>query len=182
MSEVTASDFTRRHSRALLAPPQPERAARPRTVHMALPSVRRRLLLRRAVVAIVSASLLTLVLSDVRGRMDVGHIDHAQGMASTKLAQLARSLSSTDEHNIHQHDDVLGLDVQMLEHGQMIQSTEQLAQVQQIGIFYDALDLSTLNTCLNGVTQALDQIGVGQSVGASNSLIAVGPTCQSASP
>ncbi len=56
-----------------------------------------------------------------------------------------------------------------------ISSTEQ-------GQVLAGFDISALHTCLGGVTQALDQIAVGQTQGALSSLGSVSTSCDAARP
>jgi len=139
-------------------------------------------LVRRAVVAVVAVGLLTIAVSEIRGRTEIGQIDHAQGRASSYLTNLGVNLTLTNANVGIQQNRVRYLDVQTTEHRLMIDSTNSETQSHEVGIFYDAIDLSALDGCLSGVTQALDQIGVGQTSGGLASLNAVGPICQSAGP
>jgi hypothetical protein len=56
-----------------------------------------------------------------------------------------------------------------------ISSTEQ-------GLFFGGYDIAALDTCLGGVTQALDQAAVGQTSGALSSLGSVSGSCSAAKP
>jgi len=181
MTDIPAPDFIRRTPPRFLgsAPPLPVTLTRRAIVH---PALRRRTLVRRAVVATVALSVLTIGMSDVRGRVEVGQIDHAQGNATDYLTNLGVNLTFTRANVADQQDRVRYFQVQLTEHHAMVDSTNSQTQTQEIGIFYDSINLSALNGCLGGVTQALDQIGVGQTFGGLVSLNAVGPICQSASP
>jgi hypothetical protein len=145
-------------------------------------ALRRRTLVRRATVAVVTVALLTVGVTDVRGRADVGQVDHAQGIASDNLSALGLNLTITGANTADQENRVRYVSVQMTENRLAIGSTEAITQQQEVGIFYDRIDLSALDGCLSGVTGALDQIGVGQTTGALASLGAAGPACEAANP
>jgi len=181
MTDIPAPGFIRRTPTRFVgsAPPVTATLTRREIVH---PALRRRVLVRRAVVAAVALSLLTIGISDVRGRVEVGQIDHAQGLATNYLTNLGVNLTLTRANVADQQDRVRYFSVQLTEHHAMVNSTNAEIQAQEVGIFYDSINLSALSGCLSGVTQALDQIGVGQTFGGLVSLNAVGPICQSASP
>jgi len=168
------------------------RDARPRLIRptLRLPATRsaratslqRRLLVRRLVVAVLALGVATIAMTDVRGRMDVGQVDHAQGIASSNLAGLRTDVVFTHANTGDQRNQVRYLDAQMDQNRLAIGSTNAQTQSAEAGIRFDTIDLSNLDGCLAGFTQALDQIGVGQVLGGLASLEAVGPVCKSATP
>ena len=143
---------------------------------------RRRILVRRAVVVAAVLGLLATGITDIRGRVEDGQLDHAQGVINGEIASLRLDLAQTKAHTDIQQNRLRYLDVQTLENRLMVSSTGQEIQSAETGMFYDGVELSALDGCLGGVTQALDQIGVGQNAGGLASLNAVTPLCQSASP
>lgn len=145
-------------------------------------AVRRRTLVRRATVALVTVALLAIGVTDLRGRAEVGQIERAQAIASDNLSALGLNLKLTSANTAEQQNRVRFIDVQMTENRLMIGSTDALTEQQEVGIFFDKVDLSALDGCLSGVTGALDQIGVGQTAGALASLVAAGPACTAANP
>jgi hypothetical protein len=140
------------------------------------------MLIRRATVAVVAVTLLTAGMTDVRGHMELGQIDHSQGVASTELSALGFNVTRTRASSADEENKVRYFDVQTTENRLMIGSTNTITDQQEAGIYVDKIDLSVLDGCLSGVTQALDQIGVGQTDGALASLGAAGPACQAANP
>ena len=150
----------------------------PRVAAMA----RRRVLIRRAVVAAVAIGLVTIGITDVRGHVEVGQLDHVQGIATPYLSNLRLNLTLTNANTADEENNVRYLTVQNLESRLGIDSANSSTQADEIGIFFDKVNLSALDGCLGGVTQALDQIGVGQRAGAFASLGAVGAVCQLAAP
>jgi hypothetical protein len=179
------TDFTLRppslRGPRLAAPTAPRRVAVVRDTRLAA-AVRRRTLVRRATVAVVAVALLTVGITDVRGHVEIGQIDQAQGVASNKLSALGLNVTLTRANSVDQENRVWNVDVQMTENRLMIGSTNVITDQQEVGIFFDKIDLSALDGCLSGVTQALDQVGVGQTDGALASLGAAGPACQAANP
>jgi hypothetical protein len=179
------TDFTLRppslRGPRLAAPTAPGRVAVVRDARLAT-AVRRRTLVRRATVAVVAVALLTVGITGVRGNVELGQIDQAQGVASNKLSALGLNVTLTRVNSVDQENRVRNVDVQMTENRLMIGSTNAITDQQEVGIFFDKIDLSALDGCLSGVTQALDQIGVGQTDGALASLGAAGSACQAANP
>ena len=180
MTDVTLRPPSLRRPR-LAAPTASPRVVVVRDTRLAA-AIRRRTLVRWATVAVVAVALLTVGVTDVRGHVELGQIDQAQGVASNNLSALGLNVTLTRANSADQENRVRYLDVQMTENPLMIGSTNAITEQQEVGIFFDKIDLSALDGCLNGVTQALDQIGVGQTEGALASLGAAGPACQAANP
>jgi hypothetical protein len=145
-------------------------------------AIQRRTLVRLATVAVVAVALFTVGITDGHGHVELGQIDQTQGVAANKLSALGLSVLLTRINSVNQENRVRYVDVQMTENRLMIGSTNAITDQQEVGIFFDKIDLSALDGCLSGVTQALDQIGVGQTDGALASLGAAGSACQAANP
>jgi hypothetical protein len=179
------TDFTLRPP--AVRDPRQATATAPRRVAVArdarqVAAIQRRTLVRWATVAVVVVAVLTVGITDVRGHVELGQIDQAQGVASNELSALGLNVTLTRANSADQENIVRYADVQMTENRLMIGSTNAITDQQEVGIFFDKIDLSALDGCLSGVTQALDQIGVGQTDGALASLGAAGPACQAANP
>jgi len=145
-------------------------------------ALRRRALVRRAVVAATAVVLLTIGLTDLRSNVELGQVDHTEGFAQGWLSGLHSNLTLTNANVAIQEDRARFFDVQLTEDRLLMGSTVSETHDTQVSTFYDAVSLSALNSCLGGVIQALDQIGVGQTTGGLTSLNAVGPICQSVAP
>ncbi len=142
----------------------------------------RRVRRRRAVVLAILAAVAALTITDVRGRMEVGHIDAAQGVATTRLARFHVELGS-GRVRIGTESGKLEFDESTIAGQQSnLVATNNQTSAHDVGIFLDDVDFSALDGCLSGVTQALDQIAVGETSGGLDSLAAVAPTCRNASP
>jgi hypothetical protein len=137
---------------------------------------------RRALALAILIGLATLTITDARGRMEVGHLDGAQGIATARLARFDTDLSvgririGTESGKLQVIEGTIAQDQTNLV------VTNNQTTTHEAGIFIDDIDFSALDGCLSGVTQALDQISVGETSGGLASLSAVGPTCKSASP
>jgi hypothetical protein len=137
---------------------------------------------RRVLALVILIGFVTLTITDARGRMEVGHLDAAQGIASARLARFDTDLSvgririGTESGKLEVIEGTIAQDQTNLV------VTNNQTTTHDAGIFIDDIDFSALDGCLSGVTQALDQISVGETSGGLSSLSAVGPTCKSASP
>jgi len=137
---------------------------------------------RRVVFTLILIALLTLAFTDVRGRMEIGHVDAAQGVATQRLAHFKVVLHESQADVVKQRGQLNRIDVAITHHQSTLSSTNSQTAAHDVGIFLDAVDFSSLEGCLTGVTQALDQIAVGETSGGLSSLSAVGPTCKASTP
>jgi translation elongation factor EF-4 len=137
---------------------------------------------RRIVVTLILIALVTLAFTDVRGRMEIGHVDAAQGVATQRLAHFKVALHENQTDVVAQRGELNRIDVAITQHQSTLSSTNSQTAAHDAAIFLDDTDFSSLESCLTGVTQALDQIAVGEVSGGLSSLSAVGPTCKAATP
>jgi hypothetical protein len=142
----------------------------------------RRVQRRRIVVTLILVTLITLAFTDVRGRTEIGHVDAAQGDATQRLAQFKVALHENQADVVAQRAELNSIDVAITQHQSTLSSTNSQTAAHDAAILLAGADVSSLVGCLTGVTQALDQIAVGQTGGGLSSLSAVGPTCKAATP
>ena len=114
--------------------------------------------------------------------------------ARTEVRRATSALTATESHLSKAQAQLLSAQAQMKATASEVQALEaSIAQTQtslatsiaatastERGIVYGGFDISALNTCLSGVTQALDQVAVGQTAGALSSLGAASTSCNSA--
>jgi hypothetical protein len=137
---------------------------------------------RRVVVTLILIALLTLAFTDVRGRMEIGHVDASQGVATQRLAHFKVALHKNQANVVTQRGQLNSIDVAITQHQSTLSSTNSQTAAHDAAILLAGTDVSSLEGCLAGVTQALDQIAVGETSGGLSSLSAVGPTCKAATP
>jgi translation elongation factor EF-4 len=137
---------------------------------------------RRLLVTLILIALVALTFADVRGRMEIGHVDAAQGVATQRLAHFKVALHENQDDIVTQRGDLNSIDVAITQHQSTLGSTNSQTATHDAAILLDGTDVSTLEGCLAGVTQALDQISVGETSGGLWSLSVVGPTCKAATP
>jgi len=142
----------------------------------------RRVQRRRIVVTLILIVLATVTFTDVRGRMEIGHVDAAQGVATQRLANSKVALHQNRGDVVTQRDELNLIDVEITQHQSTLSSTNSQTAAHDAAILLAGTDVSSLEGCLAGVTQALDQIAVGETSGGLWSLSVVGPTCKAATP
>jgi len=103
-------------------------------------SVQRRTFVRRATVALVAVALFTLGTTEVRGHLELGHLAHAQGVASNQLGALGLNVTLVRANSADEEYTVRNVDVQMTENRLMIGSTNALTDQQEVGIFFDKIE------------------------------------------
>jgi hypothetical protein len=145
-------------------------------------SRRRHVQRRRALVLVILIGIGTLTIADVRGRMEVGHVDAAQGIATSRLARFDTNLGAGRTRIGTESGKLEFIQGTIAQQQTNLVVTNNQTAAHNAGIFIDDIDFSALTGCLSGVTQALDQIAVGETSGGLASLSAIGPTCKSASP
>lgn len=116
--------------------------------------------------------------------------------ARAEVRRTTHELASTQNRQEQEQAHLLGTQAQMRSalsglrtlEGSISQTQTSLAtsnatiSTLERGLVLDGFDISALNTCLGGVTQALDQVAVGQTKGALSSLGAVSTSCNAARP
>ena len=130
------------------------------------------------VVAIASV----LGVTDARGHAEVGVTTSALASTEALQDQRARDLLNTQEQIRSTTAEVRGLGSSISQTQASLATSDAAISSTERGLFFGGFDISALNSCLSGVTQALDQVAVGQTKGALSSLRAVSTTCNSAKP
>jgi hypothetical protein len=140
--------------------------------------VRVRLLLASALVAIGIA----LALTDLHGRSQVA--ENLKGLAAARhrladahLALVAKGIETQDSYS-----EVESIESSTADNQVSLTATNASISADDTGIFFDGISLPTLNTCLTGVVQVLDQIDVGQVAGALAELTNLSAVCSAVSP
>jgi hypothetical protein len=121
-------------------------------------TARARTLVASAVVVTVLGSSCALAVTDLQGRAQVHAVD-------SQLASIDNRLHAVAPSVLHAHSFIVHA-------GALISATEKR-------IRGDGADISDLNTCLGGLTQALDQVSVGQIEQGLTSLDQVSTSCAS---
>ncbi len=155
--------------------------------------VRRRLLAAAAVLAAV-ALLIAGVLSDLHVRAELRSARLSLGVTRARLADTLHNLSAVESRLVvaTNRSDSLQVTLDTTE-VELATAEESLASTASnlastktslanasAGLFYQGADIAALNTCLDGVAKALNQIAVGNQPGAVASLGVVAGSCQSA--
>ncbi len=96
------------------------------------------------------------------------------------MTQTRQNLRSTKGEIASTSAQVQALEASISQDQSSISGTNASFSQTELGIFYGGFDIADLTNCLGGVTQALNQIAVGQTQGAISSLSSVSKTCQSA--
>jgi len=120
-----------------------------------------------------------LAVTDLRGRTEVDRTDSEIASADERLADARAQLAGAQERA-----DVVGAQARATATSEFqtqstIVGTNASITSTDEGIFFDGFAIGQLNTCLVGVTQALDQVAVGQTRGALASLGALSTNCSS---
>lgn len=137
-------------------------------------------------IGLVSLLLVALVciltLTDQRGRAEVRRAAATLTSTQHHLGDLRVQLGSTRAEQSIAASEVQGLANSIsLVQTTLANTNASIASTEQ-GIEVAGVDISELDTCLGGVTQALDQVGVGETQGAITSLNAVAQSCNAAKP
>ncbi len=142
--------------------------------------MRRRRLVVSAVVAALLGSVFALALTDLHGRAQVKHNDSQLAVADHQVAALRKSLASTRSQADFVGQEIREVATSILQTQANDTSTESSIYVTEAGLFFAGYDIGQLDVCLGGVTQALDQVAVGQNRGALASLGSVSSNCNAA--
>lgn len=132
------------------------------------------------ILLIVAACILTL--TDNRGRTEVRRAATALVATQRHLSLLRADLQETQAEQSTAASQVQGLDGSISDTQSALATTDASISSTEQGIEIGGIDISDLDTCLGGVTRALDQISVGGTQGAISSLNAVSGSCNAAKP
>ncbi len=129
--------------------------------------------------AVLGAASVLLV-TDLRARAEARRATSAFTLTQVQLAQERAHLLGAQAQMRATVSDVQALAASISQTQTSLASSIAAVSSTERGLVYGGYDISALNTCLGGVTQALDQVAVGQTAGALSSLGAVSTTCNSA--
>ena len=146
----------------------------------------RTLLSKKMAIATLTLAVLgagcVLLVTDLRARGEVSRATHAltsaqdrQRREQTRLVIAQGEIRTTVSELRTLEASISRTEVSLDSSNAAIASIER-------GLVFGGFDVSALNTCLGGVTQALDQVAVGQTQGALSSLGTVSPSCNAARP
>lgn len=130
-------------------------------------------------VAVLGAACVLLV-TDLRARSEVGRATNALTLTQANLAQERAHLFGAQAQMRATASEVQALEASITQTQTSLATSIAAVSSTERGLVYGGFDISALNTCLGGVTQALDQVAVGQTAGALSSLGAVSLSCNAA--
>ncbi len=123
-----------------------------------------------------------LVVTDQRGRTEVRRTTDALTTAVNRQRQESGRLLSTRAQMRTTVSEARTLQMSISRtQASLATSNASISSVEK-GLEFGGFNISELNTCLGGVTQALDQAAVGQTKGALSSLGAAAASCEAAKP
>ena len=123
-----------------------------------------------------------LVGTDWRGRADVHRTQSQLTFTEGHESQGRLQLLSTQTQVATASADVGSLEASISRvQASLATANAAIASTEQ-GLFFGGFNIAALSNCLAGVTQALDQLAVGQRAGALSSLGAASPSCTAAKP
>lgn len=132
-----------------------------------------------AIVVLIGA-VCALALTDLHGRAQVRHTDSLLAVADHQVAAARRNLAATRAKTDLVGQEVRAVAGAVLQNQADDETTESSIDATEAGLFFAGYDIGQLNQCLSGVTQALDQVAVGQNRGALTSLGSVASNCNAA--
>jgi|GEM_PF-3156135 len=130
----------------------------------------------------VVAAICVLLVTDLRGRAEVRSTTRALVSTHNRLEQEQANLHRTQAQMRTALSAARALDASITETQTSLAASNAATSSVERGLVFDGFDISALSTCLSGVTQALDQVAVGQTSGALSSLEAVSASCSAARP
>jgi hypothetical protein len=125
----------------------------------------------------LTSVLLTI---DLRARSEVRRTTHWLSSTDARLTQEQGHLLSTQQQTQLAASQVRALLGSISQTQTSLNASNASIASTGKGLYFGGFDISALNVCLIGVTQALDQVAVGQTGGALSSLKAVSMTCDAA--
>ncbi len=141
----------------------------------------RRIVATTLAVAVLGAAC-ALFVSDQRGRSEVRRTSSALAAAENHQEGHQAHLQSTQAQVQGSVSEAQALQKSTARTQTSLTTTNASISSTESGLEFGGFDISELNTCLGGVTQALDQVAVGQTKGALSSLGAASASCEAAKP
>ena len=132
------------------------------------------------ITAAVVVATCVLFVTDLRTRSEVRRTTHELVSTLNRQEQEQVRLSSTQAQNRSALSEVRTLEGSISQTQTSLATSNAAISSIEKGLVLDGFDISALNICLGGVTQALDQVAVGQTKGALLSLGAVSTSCNGA--
>lgn len=123
-----------------------------------------------------------VTLSDLHGRSQVAR--NLQGLAAARheLAHTQKLLTAKEMVSTGAYNELESIESSTADNEAGVTQANASTAVADAGISFDGNSLPTLNTCLTGVFQVLDQIDVGQVSGAVTELTNLSTVCGAVSP
>ena len=134
------------------------------------------------ITAVVVVATCVLLVTDLRARAEVRRTTHELVSTQNRQEQEQAGLSATQAQMSTALSEVRTLQRSISQTQTSLATSNAAISSSEKGLVLDGFDISALNTCLSGVTQALDQVAVGQTKGALSSLGAVSTSCNAARP
>jgi uncharacterized protein YlxW (UPF0749 family) len=132
-------------------------------------------------VAVVVATC-ALFVTDLRARAEMRRTTHELASTRNRQEQEQAHLVGTQAQMRTASSEVRILEGSISRSQTSLTTSNATISSLEKGLILDGFDISALNSCLGGVTQALDQVAVGQTKGALSSLGAVSMSCNAARP
>ena len=134
------------------------------------------------VAVVVSGAACGLFVSDQRGRSEVSRTTSALASAEHRQEGQRAHLQSIQAQIRASLSAAQALQESMARTQASLATANASISSAESGLQFGGFDIAELNTCLSGVTQALDQAAVGQTKGALSSLGAAAASCEAAKP
>lgn len=119
----------------------------------------------------------TITLTDLNGRAEVGQNRHLLAVATHHLASTRATLFDTQDQTQSAVRELESIQESTLNSSDSLTDANNSIAADNLGSFFDGISVSTLDDCLVGVVQSLDQIAVGQVAKAIFDLNAITPIC-----
>ena len=130
----------------------------------------------------ILAVFCVLVATDLGGRAEVRRTTHTLASTQNSQTREAARLAATQAQMRATVAEVHSLEAAITQVQTSLATSNAAISATEQGLVSAGFDISALHTCLGGVTQALDQVGVGQRQGALSSLGSVSTSCDAAHP
>lgn len=125
---------------------------------------------------------MAITVTDLHGRHQVTENTRALGVDRHRFAVAHQELVAKESETQAGYDEVQSVESSTATNQAGVTSANASTATADAGIFFDGTSLPTLNTCLTGVFQVLDQIDVGQVGSAVSELVNLSPVCSLVSP
>lgn len=141
-----------------------------------------RTLTRVSLALILLSFVPVLIVTDFTGRSEIRHVESSLASTEHQLLDKQTTLARTQDRIQASYAEIVKLKSSTRQTQTSLAGTNASITSNDIGIFFAGIDVSMLDGCLGGVTQALDQVAVGQKSGALSSLASVTNSCSAINP